>query len=202
MNKILSLMSIILFGLNIPAYAKNASIINGSSNLKHQVYDSLEVNGTLTFKDLIIKGSIVINGKIQGENLKCKNIKSNGSSEVDGFQAQNVRINGSFKGRNIEITEKSEFNGAIEITNGKLHNIQVVNTLSTLVDTNVSGNINIKKIDKGFGCKSSASLVQVLELKGNSLVIGDITFEEEGAVHLFDKAKVQGKIVNAKIIEK
>ena len=201
MNKILSLMLIILFGLNIPAYAKNASIINGSSNLKQQVYDSLEVNGTLTFTDLTIKESLIINGKIQGKNLKCRNITSNGSFDVDGFQAQNVKTNGSFKGMNIEITGKSEFNGALEITNGKLHNIQVVNTLSTLVDTNVSGNINIK-IDKGFGVRPSTSSVQVLELKGNSLVTGDVIFEEEGAVYLFDKSKVQGKIVNAKIIEK
>ncbi|MDP5110046.1 MAG: hypothetical protein NWP47_01505 [Rickettsiaceae bacterium] len=194
-------MLIILFGLNIPAYAKNASIINGSSNLKQQVYDSLEVNGTLTFTDLTIKESLIINGKIQGKNLKCRNITSNGSFDVDGFQAQNVKTNGSFKGMNIEITGKSEFNGALEITNGKLHNIQVVNTLSTLVDTNVSGNINIK-IDKGFGVRPSTSSVQVLELKGNSLVTGDVIFEEEGAVYLFDKSKVQGKIVNAKIIEK
>lgn len=202
MNKILSLMLMILFGLNIPAYAKNASIINGSSNLKQQVYDSLEVNGALKFKDLTIKESLIINGKIQGKNLKCRNITSNGSFDVDGFQAQNVKTNGSFKGMNIEITGKSEFNGALEITNGKLHNIQVVNTLSTLVDTNVSGNISIKKIDKGFGVRPSTSSVQVLELKGSSLVTGDVIFEEEGTVYLFDKSKVQGKIVNAKIIEK
>lgn len=202
MNKILSLMLMILFGLNIPAYAKNASIINGSSNLKQQVYDSLEVNGALKFKDLTIKESLIINGKIQGKNLKCRNITSNGSFDVDGFQAQNVKTNGSFKGMNIEITGKSEFNGALEITNGKLHNIQVVNTLSTLVDTNVSGNISIKTIDKGFGVRPSTSSVQVLELKGSSLVTGDVIFEEEGTVYLFDKSKVQGKIVNAKIIEK
>lgn len=202
MNKILSLMLMILLGLNVSAYAKNASIINGSSNLKQQVYDSLQINGALKFKDLTIKESLIINGKIQGKNLKCRNITSNGSFDVDGFQAQNVKTNGSFKGMNIEITGKSEFNGALEITNGKLHNIQIVNTLSTLIDTNVSGNINIKKIDKGFRVRPSTSSVQVLELKGSSLVTGDVIFEEEGAVYLFDKSKVQGKIVNAKIIEK
>lgn len=202
MNKILSLMLMILLGLNVSAYAKNASIINGSSNLKQQVYDSLQINGALKFKDLTIKESLIINGKIQGKNLKCRNITSNGSFDVDGFQAQNVKTNGSFKGMNIKITGKSEFNGALEITNGKLHNIQIVNTLSTLIDTNVSGNINIKKIDKGFRVRPSTSSVQVLELKGSSLVTGDVIFEEEGAVYLFDKSKVQGKIVNAKIIEK
>ena len=202
MNKILSLMLMILLGLNVSAYAKNASIINGSSNLKQQVYDSLQINGALKFKDLTIKESLIINGKIQGKNLKCRNITSNGSFDVDGFQAQNVKTNGSFKGMNIEITGKSEFNGALEITNGKLHNIQIVNTLSTLIDTNVSGNVNIKKIDKGFRVRPSTSLVQVLELKGSSLVTGDVNFEEEGTVYLFDKSKVQGKIVNAKIIEK
>lgn len=67
MNKILSLMLMILLGLNVSAYAKNASIINGSSNLKQQVYDSLQINGALKFKDLTIKESLIINGKIQGK---------------------------------------------------------------------------------------------------------------------------------------
>jgi hypothetical protein len=39
-------------------------------------------------------------------------------------------------------------------------------------------------------------------LKGNSIVSGDIIFEKEGEVHLFDRAKVDGKVINAKVIEK
>ena len=151
MNKMLSLVLMTMLGLNISAFAKNATIVNGSSNLNNQVYDSLQINGALKFKDLTIKESLIINEKIQGKNLKCKNITSNGSFDVDGFQAQNIKNNGAFKGKNIEITGKSKFNGGLEITNGKLHNIQIVNTLSTLVDTNVIGNINIKKLIRGLG---------------------------------------------------
>lgn len=198
-------MFAMLLGLNVPAFAKNISTINGGSHLNKGEYDSLEANGAITFKDLAIKDSLVINGSIQGKNLKCKTMKSNGSVDVDGLQVQGVESNGSFSAENVEITGKSEFNGSLEIKNGKLHDIQIASTRSTIIETQVNGNIRIKKVNKGwnfFGFKSNESSTQILELKGNSLVSGDIFFEEDGEVHLFDGAKVEGKIVNAKAIQK
>lgn len=198
-------MFMILLGLNGPAFAKDTSTINGRSYLNNGEYDSLEVNGDLTFKGLWIKDSFVINGSIQGENLKCKTIKSNGSFDVDGFQAQGVKSNGSFTGKNVDITGESKFHGDLEIKNGKLHDIQIASTRSTFIETQIKGNILIKKVKKDWsfmGFKSNESSAQVLELKGKSLVIGDILFEKEGEVHLFDGAKVKGKIVNAKVIQK
>ena len=59
-------------------------------------------------------------------------------------------------------------------------------------------------MEKGFlgFTSNNQSSVQVLELKGRSLIIGDIIFEENGEIHLFDLAEVKGKIVNAKVIQK
>ena len=205
MKKILFIVFASLLGLNAPAFAKDTSIINGNTHLNKEEYDSLKVNGNLTFKDLEIKNALSINGNIHGKNLKCKTIESKGSFDVDGLQAQSVESNGFFTGKNVDITGESKFNGALEIKNGKLHDIQIVSTRSTFVDTQINGNIHVKKVNKGrnfFGLKSNESSAQVLELKGNSLATGDIFFEEEGEVHLFDGAKVRGKVVNAKVIQK
>jgi len=76
---------------------------------------------------------------------------------------------------------------------------------TTFTNTVVNGNILFKKVNKGKGFLdfvSNQSSVQVLELKGRSLIIGDTIFEENGEIHLFDLAEVKGKIVNAKVIQK
>jgi len=203
MKKILSIIFTIFLGLNVSAFAKDISTINGSSRLNKVEYDSLEVNGDLTFGDLSIKDSLVVNGSIQGKTLKCKIFKANGSVDVDGFQAQDVKSSGLFSGENITVTGDAEFDGGLEIENGKLHDMQIASARSTIVDTQVNGNIRIKKVNKGwsfFGFKSNEPSAQILELKGNSFVNGDIFFEENGEVHIFDGAKVKGKIVNAKVI--
>ncbi len=195
----------VFLGLNTPVFAKGISIINGSSNLSKGEYDSLEVNGSLTFTDLFIKDSIVINGSIQGKNLKCNTMESNGSVKINGLKAKSVESNGSFSGENIEVTGEFEVHGGVDIKNGKLHNIKIASIRSTILDTQVNGNIRIEKVTEGwnfFGFKSSESSPQILELKGKSIVSGDVFFEKDGEVHIFDGSKVEGKVTNAKVIPK
>jgi hypothetical protein len=206
MKQILFIVFIILVGFNAPAIAKEVSTINGSSNLTKGEYDSLKVNGHLTFNGLVIKDLLIVNGSIHAENLECKTIKSNGSFDVEGFQAENLESNGSFTGKNIEIIGEAVFNGGIKITNGKLNDIKIATMRTTFTDIVVNGNIFFKKANKEKGffgfTSNNQSSVQVLELKGRSLIIGDIIFEENGEIHLFDLAEVKGKIVNAKVIQK
>jgi hypothetical protein len=205
MKQILFTMFMTLVGFNVPALAKEVSMIDGSSHLTKGEYDSLKVNGHLTFNRLIIKDLLIVNGSIHGKNLECKTIKSNGSFDVDGFQAENVESNGSFTGKNIEVTGEAAFNSGVKITNGKLNDIKIATMRTTFTNAVVNGNILFKKVNKGkgfLGFASNQSSVQVLELKGRSLIIGDLIFEENGEIHLSDLAEVKGKIVNAKVIQK
>lgn len=206
MNTMLFSMCAILLGLNITAFAKYGSTINGSSYLSKGEYDSLKINGNLTFKDLFVKDSIVINGSARGQKLKCHTIKSNGSIDVDGLQVQDVESNGSFSGKNIDIAGDAEFNGRVEIKNGKLHDIQIISTKSTFLKTQVIGDIFIKKIVKRswlfFGFLSHEPSTQILELKDHTIVSGNVVFEEDGEVHLFNGAKVEGQIIKARVIKK
>jgi hypothetical protein len=206
MKQILFIVFIILVGFNAPAIAKEVSTINGSSNLTKGEYDSLKVNGHLTFNGLVIKDLLIVNGSIHGKSLQCKTVKSNGSCDVEGFQTENLESNGSFTGKNIEIIGEAVFNGGIKITNGKLNDIKIAIMRTTFTDIVVNGNIFFKKANKEKGflgfTSNNQSSVQVLELKGRSLIIGDTIFEENGEIHLFDLAEVKGKIVNAKVIQK
>ena len=140
------------------------------------------------------------------KNLEARASIMNGSFDVEGFQTENLESNGSFTGKNIEIIGEAVFNGGIKITNGKLNDIKIATMRTTFTDIVVNGNIFFKKANKEKGffgfTSNNQSSVQVLELKGRSLIIGDIIFEENGEIHLFDLAEVKGKIVNAKVIQK
>ena len=85
MKQILFTIFMTLVGFNVPATAKEVSTIDGSSHLTRGEYDSLKVNGQLTFNGLIIKDLLSVNGSIHGKNLQCKTVKSNGSFDVEGF---------------------------------------------------------------------------------------------------------------------
>ncbi len=206
MKQILFTIFMTVVGFNVPANAKEVSTIDGSSHLTRGEYDSLKVNGHLTFNGLIIKDLLIVNGSIHGKSLQCKTVKSNGSFDVEGFQTENLESNGSFTGKNIEIIGEAVFNGGIKITNGKLNDIKIAIMRTTFTDIVVNGNIFFKKANKEKGflgfTSNNQSSVQVLELKGRSLIIGDIIFKENGEIHLFDLAEVKGKIVNAKVIQK
>ncbi len=186
-------ISLILLALSALAVAQNGTV-NGVSDLNDKTYDSLEVNGTLTFKNLVVTKSIVTNGSVQGGNLKCQTLKTNGSADLKGLQAQNLESNGSFIGRDIAVTGKTELNGAAEIKSGKLNEVQISSEKSTIIDTKISGNIEVKKPGK------LKSKIQILELKGKTEVTGNVTFEQDGELHLFDDAKVVGKISKAQVI--
>jgi hypothetical protein len=194
-----------LLGINTLTFPNKVCVINGHSDLKKQEYESLEINGDIIFENLTINNALDVNGRIHGKHLTCKTMASNGSVDVENLQAQTIESNGSFSGKNIKITGESKFNGEVEITNGTIKSIEVSGEQLTLSNTAVHGTIHIKKVTKGgtvsdFQFKKSST--QILELKGTSVVTGDVIFEQEGEVHLFNGAKIHGKTIRAKVIRK
>lgn len=206
MKKILLIFLSTYFTCDLsPSFAKTSSTINGFSSLKKAEYDSLKVNGNLECDDLIIQNSLFVNGKLNGKNLNCKTLTINGFAKINKMKAKKVLINGSFQGNNIEVKENAEFNGTVKIEKSELNTIQIKNKKSILIDTVINGKIDIKKNNKEIcilGWKPTRKSKQVLELKGETKILGNITFEEEGEIHIFDHAKIEGKVTNAKIIKK
>ncbi|MDX1923923.1 MAG: hypothetical protein SFT91_01640 [Rickettsiaceae bacterium] len=52
--------------------ANMPSSINSKSHLENVEYDSLSVNGSLDFENLLVKGQITTNGTLQCKKLKCQ----------------------------------------------------------------------------------------------------------------------------------
>lgn len=206
----LLILSIVFFSFNtfsavIFAKEPPVNIINGTSRLEKVEYDSLESNGNLNVDHLSVKNSLVVNGSVKGKKLKCKTLNLNGSFNIVDFQANNVESNGFFVGENVDIAGDARFNGDLKITNGRLGNLIISSSFITLINAEVKGYVHIKKVSKGssffdFGLKQS--LPQTLELKENTIIFGDVVFEEYGYIHLFDKSEVRGKIINGKLVRK
>ena len=149
--------------------------------------------------------SINIGGTLSGTGLNCQNIQLNGSSNIHGLQAENIVMNGEFLGKNIKISGIAEFYGTLEIENGELNQIQMSCKEPTFINTKISGNINIT-----FSSYSKRTIINIIhnntspniiKLKGNSIVFGDIIFENAGEVHLYDESEIRGKVTNGKIVK-
>ena len=190
-----------LLGLQETSLANRISTLNGNSYITQGEYDGLKVNGHLIFNDLAVQSWLIINGSIQGKSLKCKTLKSNGTSDITGLYTENLESNGAFSGDTIEVTGRAKFKGTVEIKCGKLRDINITSRKCTLVDTEVKGSVSIKKAREGCRFLKDPS-PQVIELSGKSVIDGDIVFEDPGEVHLCDGAKIKGKIINGKAVQK
>jgi hypothetical protein len=172
--------------------------INGSPTLGPATYDNLKVNGSLTFNKLKVTNWLKVNGSSLGEKLKCTNLK----------------VNGSFNGKNVTATGVCLFIGEAFIRDSDLKDLCVIRGNATIVDTVVHGDILLKDVNDGwsfrssgtswsfFGSRNKNPSKQILVLKGNTVIKGDIAFGGQGEVHLYDDASIKGEVVNARVIRK
>ena len=185
--------------------------------------DSINIGGTLSGtglnrKNIHFRGNfsgiglncqnIHVRGDFSGIGLNCQNIQVNGFSNIHGLQAENIVINGEFLGKNIKISGIAEFYGRLEIENGELNQIQMSCEEPTFINTKISGNINITFSSYSdthlFGfinIRHDNTSPNIIKLKGNSIVFGDIIFKNAGEVHLYDESEIRGKVTNGKIVK-
>lgn len=196
---------LLLFFLGIAASSEawaSAATVNGSADLKDATYDSLEVNGMLAFKDLSVKEALIVNGSASGKGLNCAKLEVNGSAHIELLRTGDLTGNGSFIGKNIEVKGKTEIDGSLEITKGKLNSVKLAVTQAIFADTEISGDIIIEKLKTApvpLGVKPSPIVRQIIELRGDSVVTGDIKFEGEGEIRIYDGAAVKGVVLNGNI---
>jgi len=193
------------FAYAFPVQGIQDSKISGRIVINHGHHDSLQVNGSLECQNLVVKETLKINGGLKGRNLKCKTLVSHGGSDIIDLKAEDFRSHGSLKAKNIQITGCLNLTGKAEVWDGKLNKVELAAERTVFTNTPIAGDIRVKKLHTSgsfFGFFWGKSLPQTLELKNKTIVQGDIVFEEEGEVHLFDGCEVRGQIVNAKVVRK
>jgi cytoskeletal protein CcmA (bactofilin family) len=205
MRNALMFMLLSALTLNFLTGTSVPTTINGSAALYKGTYTALNINGSLTFEDLDVTETLEVNGSIKGKNLTCAILQGNGSVKIEGLKADRIEIKGAFHGDNIHVKESAQLGGEVTINHSLLQQVDVLTTHATFENTQVKGNIRMQKSTQGwviFGFRLTTSAPQVLELKGDSQVSGDIVFDEAGEVHVFDHAKIQGNVINATVVHK
>lgn len=204
----------------------SGTVINGDIKISSEKFNSLEVNGSLNFKNLSIDSDLKVNGNLSGRRLNCSRLIINGSTDITSLKVDSIESNGYFRGKNIKISSSnarfigkanisdSKLNdifvmGGVEVYNSQLQNLELNCTEVEIYNSEVFGNIIMKKVeDKSdfeiFGIKIiDSNVMQVLKLKEGAVVNGDIVFEgDRGELHLYDNSQVKGAVSNAKIINK
>lgn len=187
------------------------SIFNFSTQLSHEKYDSLTVNGALNFDDLKIEKMLNVNGYAGGKSLSCDNFIINGALEADEVHAKTGTVNGSLQGNSIHIENdltvhgslegskikvfgKTEIYGAISASNSTFDDIEISSSEAEFKGT-TTNNITFKKPRK-------VERIQKITLKNQSIVKGDIVFESgKGEVYMSGDSKVLGTIKGGTIVQ-
>lgn len=149
--------------------------INGSSKVKRGTVDTLHAVGSSTLK-----------------NITANNIMIIASATIADSKTNNLTTHGSLSATNLEVENKLVVHAGVLIQDSNCNHIKADGTL-ILINTKVKGSIVIGE--------SVSNSKRIVKLKGNTIV-HDIIFDDAGEVHIFDNAKIMGKISNGKIIKK
>ncbi len=186
----------------------------GDLTCNNQNYESLSIIGDIDFNNLSISKSLHIVGDLKGHTFKSKSVNSVGGIEGEDFHIEELSSVGSIDGKNyyiknlsivgevdvdnLNVTGEASFVGEVEITNGTLNTIEISTKASTFNNTQIKGRVFVKK---NSSKEKHSENAQILELKGDTSIQGDVTFEVKGKIHLYDNAKILGHVINAEVIK-
>jgi len=162
-------------------------------------YVALSIHGSCSFKELMVTETLKTVGILDGHGLKSKKLVVHGLTTLSDSVLGELHSKGVFKGKNLQVRDKSVFLGAVRIKNSTLKKLIIVSDEPTLINTEVMGDIVIKRAKKSH----PSQVPPVLQLKGKTNVRGNITFEGiPGEIHLYNNAKLQGQTIKGKVIHK
>ncbi len=187
---------------------------DGSAALDNISANTITANGKIDALN-IKADKITVKGSFVGNNISANTITANGKIDAINIKTNEISVRGFFVGKNIDIKGKSKFCGKLEIIGGSLNNVELCGKKFTMTNVKINGNVQVEKSRSISTSKKwlwlswrwsadedeNEKIVQILELKGDSIVLGNIVFEEPGEVHLFDSANIQGNIINGKIVD-
>ena len=147
----------------------------GPTSLEEKVLKDADFMGPTQLKDVTAE-SLSVMGSLTGKNIICKMLDVMGPVEV----------------MHLKVEGEASIMGPLTANQSKFENLSIVADEIILEDVEVN-NISIKQ---------EKTKKQVLQLKGSTLVKGNITFESgKGIIEQDPGVKIQGKIKGA-IVEK
>lgn len=222
-NKISVLSFICIFFLVFPwSFIAEAATENNPVELSTQEYkklkvsgpttlhairtDSLYVNGSLSFIQVVVNQKAEVLGPCSGVDGEFSDLDIHGPFDGTTIKTGNLTVNGPTAIEDFKITGNVNINGPLKAKVGSFMDISSVQTPIALYDVTVD-NIHVKKdsgwvradnpLSEGYGQNNE------IKLAGKTIVYGDITFESgNGVVFLRDKtAQFKGKVIGGVVKE-
>jgi hypothetical protein len=177
----------------------------GSAHLTDIKANSLSVLGTLEFHNLIVAKDTSIAGPVEkSEKGKFAALNVVGTFEASDVACDALNAAGAVNITGLSVKGEANVAGALKLmaskdpkrTPNRLKNLTVAAEEASLEDTDVEGNILVKKLSNWL----SGEKKQVLKLVGQTNVKGTITFESgTGTIEQGADAKIEGKVKGAKV---
>ncbi|MCH9756848.1 MAG: hypothetical protein K0U37_06640 [Gammaproteobacteria bacterium] len=179
MNKKKLFPAILLAGSAGIASANVCNIEPGSVTCGKGTVTDLSGNGMVTVDGTTINEMTTVNGLLKANNAQF------GSLEIHGTASLTQCV----------INDVADFKGTVTASSSQFRNLlDIYSNLSRFVDTKIDNNIHVHHTDNPK---------QVVHLEKNSVVSGDIIFDDgHGEVILRGKSTVSGKVIGGEIIYK
>lgn len=164
----------------------------GTAEFKDVIANSVQVTGPLSFKNLTVHGKTEMTGPMKGKKGTFSDINVAGSIDIEELTYTNLKVVGKTELKKATATGKTDVIGELELKKSKVKDIFVTSDEIELEDSE-TGQIVIRKNDGSLK-------IQELDLKGECVINGDITFEAgKGLVKMGSKVKHIGTVKGAEV---
>jgi len=170
-------------------------MVNGQLNINQvKVNNDAIFNGTVEGYDLLIKGSLTINGKTTLNKVKVLGATIiHGQTTLSDANLQNLKVNGKLIASGSQFADTT-VNGSVN-----LRDIVIKGNLTASTDLAVLNGVNVQSIQM---TNSQPKKSQTVCLEKASHVQGDIHFEAgNGVVYTSGASKMMGHVTGGKVIE-
>lgn len=184
--------------------------VDGSFEASNAELNTLKINGSADLKESRVKGKANVNGALTAKKVTFGDIRVNGGVEII-----NSTINGQAKidgGLTVDQGELGALhvNGGVNLSKAYIKGEATIHGAVVAKETTFEKHLSVTAERIEFQNVKLSSLavkspgktrgVQQVFLKGNTLVKGDIVFDENGEVLMEPGAKIQGTVKNGKIV--
>lgn len=167
----------------------------GPTNLSNVTLSSAIVTGPLKFEKLTLSGNTNIIGPMNGSFGKFGKLNVTGSLSIHDTEINSLNVIGSAHFEKVNIKSDSNIVGKLEAKKTIFNNLTITAKNIKLSETKAN-NITIKDNSKEPFLKGE----QVFELKNETIINGDVTFESKlGKILISKDSRINGKVTGAEV---
>lgn len=164
------------------------AVIVGPATLKQVKATSLAITGPLKFTKIEVEKNAVITGPVSGKDGKFSSLSITGPLTGEDILCEELHVTGFVNITHLKVSKASTIIGSLTATKSSFQDLTITAD-DVVLDSSTVQTITMRK---------NTDKQQVLTLKGDTIVHGDITFESgKGKIIESKNVKIKGKVKGA-----